>query len=283
MPRAVIAGCGYIGEPLADSLHSAGWNVEGWTASAKSAARLHGKPYRVRSHDIGDENAAFTGEAADVVVQCVSPRGDDAADYERVYFRGAQNLARWFPGTVLLFTSSTGVYAQRGGEWVTEESAAEPQRESARVLRRTEQFVMSKGGIVLRFGGIYGPDRAPLLQKFLRNQPIRAEGDDYFINHLHRDDAVAALRWLLERLAAVAGEIFNVTDDQPMRSRDCYKSLAALLARPLPPTADTAPQRARGPANKRVSNAKLRATGWRPRYPTFQEGMAESVLPSWTL
>ena len=47
MPRILIAGCGYVGQAAADLFCDAGWKVEGWTLSAKSAAKLTGKPYPV--------------------------------------------------------------------------------------------------------------------------------------------------------------------------------------------------------------------------------------------
>ena len=40
MPRILIAGCGYVGQATADLFHAAGWDVEGWTASEESAARV---------------------------------------------------------------------------------------------------------------------------------------------------------------------------------------------------------------------------------------------------
>ena len=65
----------------------------------------------------------------------------------------ANICARRFPQALLLFTSSTSVYAQRDGEWVTEESAAEPDNETGRILRTTEELILDRGGIVARLGG----------------------------------------------------------------------------------------------------------------------------------
>ena len=276
MGRVVVAGCGYVGEPLADALHSEGWHVEAWTGSAESVARLADKPYGVICRDISQPQARAV--PAHLVVQCVSTRGGDAEAYERLYFQGARNLAAAFPSATLLFTSSTGVYAQLNGELVTEESAAEPTRESAWVLRRTEDFVLARGGIVARLAAIYGPQRSAWLRKFLRREPIARPVEDYYVNQIHRDDVVSALRLLIARRAAIPGQIFNVVDNDPITSRACYEILATLLDRPLPETATIPPQRRRGLTNKRVSNVKLRQLGWHPRFPTFEVGLRESVL-----
>ena len=47
MPRVLIAGCGYLGQAVADSFGDS-WDVEGWTKSSESAAQVSTKPYKVR-------------------------------------------------------------------------------------------------------------------------------------------------------------------------------------------------------------------------------------------
>jgi hypothetical protein len=69
-------------------------------------------------------------------------------------------------------------------------------------------------------------------------------------------------------------------DNEPILQSECYRWLAAKLNRPLPPVGGSTSKRKRGDGNKRVSNAKLRALGWTPRYPNFVSGMEKSVLPS---
>jgi nucleoside-diphosphate-sugar epimerase len=285
MPRVVIAGCGYLGQAVADLFHEDRWEVEGWTSSPASADELASKPYRVVACDISHAEAvnARAGEV-DVVIQCVSSRGGDAEDYERIYLSGAENLLRAFPRATLLFTSSTSVYAQRGGEWVTEESAAEPDRRTARVLRETEELVLARGGIVARLAGIYGPHRSFLLQKFVAGESSVDPQHDRFVNQAHRDDIASALFLLVNRRdqlppGGASANIFNVVDDVPILLSDCYEWLAQHLTRPLPPTRAATAPRKRGDSNKQVSNAKLRRLGWKPRYATFQAAMSESIIP----
>jgi hypothetical protein len=61
--------------------------------------------------------------------------------------------------------------------------------------------------------------------------------------------------------------------------RDYYAWCAEFLNRPLPPHGPVDPNRKRGLTSKRVSNTKLRATGWTPRYPSFREGLAADHSP----
>ena len=283
MPRILIAGCGYIGQAAADLFHAAGWVVEGWTRSAESAASLSAKPYPVRVVDVSQaDQVAECGPAAagfDALVHCASSSGGDAEMYRKVYLDGASNLLATFPGSKLLFTSSTSVYAQRDGSWVTEESETKPMRETSRILLETESLVLASGGIVARLAGIYGPGRSVLLSKFLAGTAMIDPENDRFVNQVHRDDIAAALFLLLSREAEIA-QVYNVVDDQPILQSECYRWLAQRLNRPLPPIGRSTQERKRGDSNKRVSNAKLRALGWTARYPTFPEAMNKSILPS---
>ena len=280
MPRILIAGCGYIGQAAADLFHAAGWVVEGWTRSAESAASLSAKPYPVREVDISEPaQLAKCAGMFDTVVHCASSSGGDAEKYRRVYLDGARNLLEKFPGSKLLFTSSTSVYAQRDASWVTEESQAKPMRETSRILLETEGLVLGSGGIVARLAGIYGPGRSALLSKFLAGTAMINRDKDRFVNQVHRDDIAAALFLLLSCETEIA-QIYNVVDDQPLLQSECYRWLAQRLNRPLPPSGRSIQERKRGDSNKRVSNGKLRALGWTARYPSFAEGMEKSVLSS---
>jgi nucleoside-diphosphate-sugar epimerase len=280
MPRILIAGCGYVGQAVADLFHAAGWTVEGWTHSAESAARLSANPYPVRGVDVSRRaQVAEHGGMFDAVIHCASSRGGDTETYRQVYLDSARNLLETFPGSKLLFTSSTSVYAQSDSSWVMEESETKPVRETSRILLETEKLVLDQRGIVARLAGIYGPRRSALLSKFLEGTAIIDPENDRFVNQVHRDDIATALFFLLGREVEGA-QICNVVDDQPILQSECYRWLAQRLNRPLPPIGKSKGPRKRGDSNKRVSNAKLRRLGWTARYPTFVEAMEKSILPS---
>ena len=280
MGRVLIAGCGYVGEAAADVFHKEGWEVEGWTASAESARRLGEKPYRVRAVDLANAASVLEENASrgfDVVVQCASSRGGDADQYRRIYLEGARNLMGAWPGARLLFTSSTSVYAQQNGETVDEASPTEPAHEKGKILRETEELVLGHGGVVARLGGIHGPGRSFFVTRFLEGAAVIDPDDRRLINQAHRDDIAAALLLLAKR-----GEsgIFNVVGDEPITGREAYEWLSEKLKRPPPPAAKLPERRKRGEGNKRVSNRKLRALGWEPRYQNFKVAMTESILAS---
>src|SRR4030095_7185465 len=274
--RILMAGCCYDGQATADLFHAAGWAVEGWTSSEESAAKLSNKPYPVCQVDIS-QRAELTARPGtfDAVIHCASSRGGGVESYRQIYFNGAHNLLDRFVEAKMLLTSSTSVYAQRDGSWVTEESETKPARETGRILLETEKLVLERGGIVGRLAGIYGPGRSALLSKLLAGTAVIDPENDRFINQVHRDDIASAIFLLLTQ----GTQIYNVVDDQPMLQTDCYGWLAQRLNRPLPPIGKSTEQRKRGDTNKRVSNAKLRSLGWTLQYPTFVDAMEKSILP----
>ena len=279
MPRILIAGCGYVGQVTADFFHAAGWDVEGWTASEKSAAALSAKPYPICEANISNrDRVAKRPGTFDVVIHCASSQGGGVESYRQIYLNGTHNLLDRFVEAKMLFTSSTSVYAQRDGSWVTEESETKPARETGRVLLETEKVMLDRGGTVARLSGIYGPGRSALLSKFLANTAIIELENDRFVNQAHRDDIASALFLLVSR-EWQEPQIYNVVDNQPMLQSDCYRWLAQRLNRPLPPVRELTEQRKRGDTNKRVSNAKLRSLGWTLQYPTFADAMEKSILP----
>jgi nucleoside-diphosphate-sugar epimerase len=237
-------------------------------------------PYLVRTVDIADKAQVSACDVTfEAIIQCVSSGGGDAEAYRQIYLNGARNLLDRFGESRMLFTSSTSVYAQHDGSWVTEESQTKPARETGRILLETEELVLSGGGIIARLAGIYGPGRSALLSKFLAGQTTIDPENDRFLNQVHRDDIASALFLLLDRPAPTC-EIYNVVDDQPILQGECYRWLAKRLNREIPPLGRSISTSKRGASNKRVSNSKLRQLNWTPRYPSFADAMDKSILPS---
>ncbi len=277
MPRLILAGCGFAGLATARLFAGAGWEVLALTLSAESAGKLAGEPFRVAVCDISlRENVErLAGErGAEVVIHCASSGRGGAEAYRAVYLEGSRNLLDVLTPRRFIFTSSTSVYAQTDGGWVSEESAAEPPRETGRILCEVEQLALANGGIVTRLAGIYGPGRSVLLRKFFSGEAV-IEGDGLrVVNHIHRDDIASALHVLAER--GEAG-IYNVCDDRPTLQREIYEWLAGRFARAMPPSGPVEPNRKRGWTSKQVGNAKLRALGWVPRYGCFFDAVGAEL------
>ncbi len=270
----LVAGCGFVGLATARLMHQAGWRVTGCTHSQESAAAMEGEAFPVLACDIANESAVDSVLGAmhglDLVLHCASSGKGGADAYRQVYLRGAQVLGGVLAPRQLLFTSSTSVYAQLDGEWVTEDSPAEPPRETGRILLETERWVLGHGGAVARLAGIYGPGRSVLLRKFFSGEAI-IEGDGLrWINQIHRDDAASGLLRIAE--SRTPG-VFNLGDSVPLHQRALYEALSSRFQLPLPPEGPINMDRKRGWTHKQVSNARLRALGWSPEFPCFLDAV----------
>jgi nucleoside-diphosphate-sugar epimerase len=145
--------------------------------------------------------------------------------------------------------------------------------------RATERFSGGGGtGVVLRFALLYGPDSwfTRDLIRYVRRGWAQIPGAaDAYISSVSHDDAAAAV---VAALRAAPG-IYNVVDDEPLRRREFFDSLAGVLGVPpprLPPRwlkylfGSLGEMLAR---SLRISNRKLRdACGWTLIYPSMREG-----------
>ena len=282
----LLAGMGFVGQPLAQALLAKGHHVVGLTRSTPSLQRLsttcHAKLRQADVADIGSLQRALPKDDAhafDWVIHCASSGRGGTDTYRNVYYHGLANLHAICPRARLLFTSSTSVYAQTDGSRVDENSPAIPHRETGQILRATEDIALSSGGIVARLAGIYGPGRSYILLKYLtRTAVIEGRGGRY-LNQAHREDIVSALVHLLTRKAT---GIFNIVDSTPQTQLQIYRWLAGYFHGELPPPAPPDYQRRRGWTHKRVSNARLLSTGWSPRYPSLQDAITRdpTLVPS---
>jgi nucleoside-diphosphate-sugar epimerase len=264
--RVLVAGCGFLGAALARVLAAEGCDVTGCVHSPESASALANDPFRVVVGDFTDPAQAALWGAFDTIIHAASSRRGGPDTYRHIYLDGLRSLVAAVPTAQLLFISSTSVYAQTDGSWVTEESSALPDRETGRILLEAEQFALARGGAAARLAGLYGPGRSVLLKKFFTGEARIEGGGERWLNQIHRDDAATALATIL-RTAATG--IFNVADDTPILQRDLYAHLAARFAQPLPPDGPIDLNRKRGWTHKRVSNRKLRGLGWSPQQPSF--------------
>ncbi len=222
----------------------------------------------------------------DWMVNALSSRGGGEEGYRRLYLEGTQNILNQFqhhPPLSYVHLSSTSVYGQIDGDWVTESSPAEPSNGTSRILVEVEQALLtakrSNGwpATILRSAGIYGPERGHLFLQFLKNE-ARITGDgSRWLNMVHRDDLVAAI-------AASFGhpnppDLVNVGDNEPVTEMAFFQWLANTLSRPMPPSVPAeAKVRKRGATNKRVSNRLLKETLLpQLRHPNYQAGYLAEI------
>lgn len=214
-------------------------------------------------------------QGQDAVVVTLTPGAFTEEAYRDTYVAGARALAEALAdGAVkprrVIWVSSTSVYGQGDGEWVDESSPAEARSFSGRCLREAEDIIQALPlpATVVRFSGIYGPGRTRLMDQVRRGQcappePLR------WTNRIHSDDCAGVLHHLLalgDRGEALAS-LYLGTDCEPVPLHEVHHWLAGRLGVPVSPVAGGVER-----GNRRCSNARLLASGYRFVYPGFREG-----------
>jgi nucleoside-diphosphate-sugar epimerase len=262
----LLIGNGYLGQAITREFRENGGLV--------SAVTLSGEEGSIRC-DVGLAGDVKQLPQADFIIHCAASGRGGVAAYQHVYVDGCRNLCDAFPGTPLLFTSSTSVYAQTDGSTVTETSPAIPDRETGALLLEAERITLASGGLVTRLAGIYGPGRSMILKKFLSGDAVIEEDGRRIINQIHRDDAARAIFHLANCKPQLRGEIFNLCDSTPLAQATLYQALSGQFSQPLPPSGPRDLDRKRGWTHKLVSNAKLKDHGWNPQFSSFLEAAVQ--------
>ncbi len=173
----------------------------------------------------------------------------------------------------MFFASSTAVYAQQNGEWVDENSKTEPAHFRGTRLLEAEQIVLRAPvpGVVVRFGGIYGPRRTRLIDKVRAGNAVYRKTPPQYSNRIHRDDCAGSLHHLME--LADRKPIYLAVDSDPADERTVLRWLAGALGSPEPRVAQgTDHSVVNRCGNKRARNDQLIRSRYTFRYPTFREG-----------
>lgn len=276
--KTLVAGCGYLGSRVAGLWRSAGHEVFVTTRDAGRADEFRRHGWTPVVCDVLEPATLRGLPEVDVVLFALARDRRSSASMRDVYVNGLRNLLdamETSPPRTWIHVNSSSVYEQTDGGWVDETSPTEPTEEAGRIMLEAEETLRQRraDAIVLRFSGIYGPGR------WLRSESIRAGtpivGDpEKWLNLIHVEDGAAAVAAAAER--GVPGRIYNVCDDEPVRRRDFYNHMAALLGVPpptfQPPPAGSSPPHERG--NRRISNRRLRQElGVELRYPNYQKGL----------
>lgn len=274
--RVLIAGCGDLGVALGLELVAGGDEVYGLRRHPGALPSA----LRPLAADLADPTTLAQLPAVDAVVYAAAADRSTEEAYRRAYVDGLRNLLRApslqrQPPERFVFVSSTAVYAQDDGEWVDESSPAEATHFRARLLLEGEALVRASTApetapVVFRLSGIYGPGRTRLVDLVRSGRATYPPGPPRYANRIHRDDAAGALAHLLH--LGQPAPLYLGVDDAPVDLAEVLTLLAGELGAPPPRLAASPAADERG--SKRCSNALLKATGYRLRYPTFREGYA---------
>lgn len=275
-PSVLIVGCGDVGGRLAQQLLACSWPVSGLR---RTVAALPAGVVGIAA-DLQNPQcpADWPVVAPDYVVYCVAASQHDEAGYQAAYVQGLKHVLGWLAERGqrprrLLFVSSSSVFAQQDGEWVDETAATLPSGYSGQVMLQAEQLALASGiaTSIVRLTGIYGPGREWLLSQVRQGYRV-TEAPPLYGNRIHAEDAAGLLAFLLK--ADVEGraldDCYIGVDDAPAPLADVVAWLRAYMG----VTQWSELERVRRTGSKRCSNARARALGWAPQYPSYKEGYA---------
>lgn len=272
--KLLIIGCGDIGQRLASQLDRLRHQITGIRRQYQPDL-----PYlHYKSCDVGDAKALkqVLAENFDSIVITMTPAERSDAGYEQAYVRtcdhlvSALNELRLKP-RLLIFVSSTAVYAQDDGSWVDESSTTEPTGFSGQRLLEAEQIIRNSNftSTIVRFSGIYGPGRNRLIEQV--NQG-RASASPHYTNRIHADDCAGFLAHLLN-LQTPPAPVYIATDSTPVPMIEVVSWIAAQLGVEKFLSDDVNNER----GNKQLSNQLMLGSGYQLRYSDFRAGYAGMI------
>lgn len=283
----VIFGCGDVGRRIAQQLiegSSAASDITAYTRSQSSADLALDLGLSSLKVDLDSALCEFVTCRGAGLYYTVAPQKHGEQDLRTRALLDQFARDETKPSKVVVI-STTGVYGDYEGEWVTEESKTQPV--TARGKRRldSEQQWLAWGAkflvpiTILRVPGIYSYSRLPR-ERLLKRTPVVRSEECGFSNRIHADDLAAVCIAAMER--GQAGQVYNATDGTPGKISE-YLQLAA-KALNLEPLPEITMQQAQTELSsgmlsylsesRKISNQKmLNKLGVALRYPGVTEGI----------
>jgi nucleoside-diphosphate-sugar epimerase len=283
-PRLFCFGLGYCAERLARRLEARGFAIAGTTRDVAAKRQALAAPdWALHEFDGSAPLAKAEAALANTTHLLHSIMPDEQGD----------PVLRWhaeqidaLPDLVWIgYLSTTGVYGDHGGEWVSEDTPRHPSK--ARTKRRVaaEDAWLERGARVFRLAGIYGPGRSAL-ERVASGQAQRIIKPGKVFNRIHVDDVATVLEASIAQTQARAreGRAYNVADGQPASSAEVLSYAAELLGVEPPPAVAfeqaemSAMARSFWQDDVRVGNERILAElGVTLAYPDYRVGLAAAL------
>ncbi|MCU7959540.1 MAG: SDR family oxidoreductase [gamma proteobacterium symbiont of Bathyaustriella thionipta] len=279
----LIIGCGYVGRRLASRLLAEQVSVSAIVRSEKSRDQLLAAGIEAYALDLDDTPETFVPGAHQQVFYLLPPPRSGLQDSRTQACIDC--FARHGQPQKLLYLSTTGVYGDCQGNWVSEEQPLRPTAERAkRRLHAETQWLNwqqhNQTAIrIVRVAGIYGPDRLPLA-RLEKGLPLLKESQSPWMNRIHVDDLVSVLIAAMQSPAQA--RIYNASDGHPGSMNQYFNAIADRAGLPRPPQIDireAAEQLSAGMMSymresRRISNRRMLAElQVRLRYANLQAGL----------
>jgi nucleoside-diphosphate-sugar epimerase len=277
--RLFCFGLGYSALALTQTLLAEGWGIAGTCRTTEKQNELARRGIAAHLFERGHPLAATAFDDATHVLHSIPPdsEGDAVLALHGETLSRLQQL-RWFG-----YLSTTGVYGDRGGDWVDEHSDLQPTGERGRRRVGAEvgwSRLLQAEGLplhIFRLAGIYAPGRSAL-DSLRAGTAKRVIKPGQVFSRIHVADIAQVLR------ASIAqpnpGAVYNVCDDDPAPPWEVIEYAAGLLGVPPPPAVPFEQAQLSDMArsfyddNKRVRNDRIkRELGVHLKYPSYRDGL----------
>lgn len=309
--KVFIAGAtGVLGRRLVERLADRDHEVHGLVRDDEGAALVDARGGTPRRGDVLDRATldAAVDDDAEVLVHAATyfpvkmkPAEADWRQNDRVRLDGAKNLVDASgPALERVVFPSVVMVARRPDGSAFDESAEQNPGRAARSAADVEAYLQEQAdrrswdATILRNGFYYAPDAGHTRfwgEKLLSDDlPVVGGGFlgrvDAPMSLVHVDDSARAFADAIDQ--RLTG-LYHVVDDEPVTGADLFTEFAALLDGPEPGRVPAWLARFFvGKVNAKgftspfptTNEAFARATGWRPQYPTYREGLCQ-VVDTW--
>jgi nucleoside-diphosphate-sugar epimerase len=270
MPKVLIVGCGDLGNAIAVRLQQSHEviglrrNIHGLSSGIKTIFADVTQP---------DSLLPLENLNPSIIVYCVSAGGQSDAQYQAAYVTGLKNILATQANNQALqhvfFVSSTRVYGQNTDAILDENTPAIPADFGGERLLEAENALkdMPCKATSMRLSGIYGNNRLYLVN--MAKDITKWPHENHWSNRIHRDDAAAFIAFMVEKAIKnqQLEDCYIVTDDMPTQQ---YEVLTWLASQQKIDTSNIKAPAVQG--GKRLSNKRLRDTGFQLQYPNYQAG-----------
>ncbi len=275
MAKVLVVGCGDLGATVAKNLQK-NHEVIGLRRSLDiSSGHAPASGIKTIQADVTlpDTLTQLEKFNPNIVIYCVSAGGQTDAQYQAAYVQGLKNVLATQTQNANLqhvfFVSSTRVYGQNTQEILDENTPAIPADFGGERLLEAENVLkyLPCKSTSMRLSGIYGKGRLYLVNtaKDLSKWPV----ENHWSNRIHRDDAAGFIAFMVEKTlnSQTLEDTYIVTDDMPTQQ---YEVLTWLANKQNIDTSNVKAPPVQG--GKRLSNQRLRDTGFQLQYSNYQAG-----------
>ncbi|KAL0694920.1 hypothetical protein Bca4012_062100 [Brassica carinata] len=290
--RMFVLGMGFVGGFFAEKLKEADWVVSGTcrSDSKKKDMEKKGLDLHLFSADSPEWRLLETVKDYTHLLVSIPPLADFGdpilRNVELIRDKLSSGNLQW-----LCYLSSTSVYGDYGGAWVTEDHPPNPKTQSAKLRLAAEEGWLSLGsdlGVstqVLRLGGIYGPGRSAidtlLKQQHLSESQLR-RASRRFTSRVHVEDICQALQASIEKPSS--SKIYNIVDDDPAPREEVFQYALELIEKRWKRKIETKPflyesrEESSLRGEKRVSNQHMKnKLGVELLHPSYKSGLQSIV------